>query len=173
MKHKNIASLFALVAFGFLAIASTDEETTGTSSAKSQGGVQVGINEPLTLNGIEWVVLSHKKVSSFPGILGELGDPIRPVDETTTFVQVSGKTTNKNKGTDLELGDLYLVDGEGAEYAQHEESLSGVEFAELSRNVPKKWSAVFELPKSAPAPLKLKVTDGDILSESSGYILLE
>ena len=163
MKNRNLLSLLAVALFGLFAIASSDEEIDALFEPTSVG--EVAMNEGISIDGVEWMATAVQTLDHFRD---SFGDRIKPVDSSTMFIKVSGKTTNRNKETDLELGDLYLVDGDDAEYAEHEDSLEGLIFEELSRNVPKKWTSVFEVPKSIPKPIKLKVTN----FESVGYIVL-
>ena len=162
MKNKNVLSLLAIGLFGLFAIASSDEEIDDLFEPTSAG--EVGKNEALLIDGVEWMVTRVETLDSINGTFGT----VRPVDGSTMFIKVSGKTTNKNKQTDFELGDVYLVDADGAEYGEHEDSLDGLMFEELSRNVPKKWSSFFEIPKSSPKPIKLKISN----LQTMGYIVV-
>jgi hypothetical protein len=140
-------------------------ENVSTSEAISE----VGVNEVLDINGLEWVVTDVKSNLSLAD--GDFGE-IKSADESTMLVIVTGKVTNRNNSIDLEAGDLLLVDNDGAEYAEHENSL-GLFLDQLSKNVPKKWTSVFEVPKSYATPLKLKVSDGGLFTETTGFIVLE
>ena len=141
---------------------SDDSDSSGSDAVVSR----VSVGEPATINGIEWTISEAQLVSGFKD---QWDDLITPVDESTILLLLKGKVVNRNKKIDTELGDFVLVDAEGAEYAEHESS-EGLFLDQLSRNVPKPFSLVFELPKSASTPVSLRISDASLFEDSFVFI---
>ena len=129
------------------------------------------INRPITVGHLEWKIKDAKKTNKIATELSEIS-----VDsDETVFVVVSGTVTNRSNEEDTTLGgNIYMIDKKGAKYGEHEEASIVAEPLALDSfnpNVPKKFTTVFEIPKSAEE-LKLQVTDFAIFGEKTALINL-
>jgi hypothetical protein len=116
------------------------------------------LNSPVKAGHMEWNIKEAKKTPSISSDLGELAAG----SDETILVVVSGTVTNRSKEEDATLGgNLYLLDDSKTKYGESDEAATVAKPLSLDSfnpNVPKKFSTVFEVPKTAKG-LKLMVTD--------------
>ena len=145
------------------------EESSGDVSDASEIKTRAGVNQPLSLEGTTYQVLSAQTAQS-------VGDQFSRETANGTFVIVKIALTNqKNEpATILASEGLRLVGGNGSAYSTSDELLMAVEdelvLEEIQPGLREQGTLVYDVPPAAVAGAELQVED--LFSDDKGRIKL-
>lgn len=155
-------ALTGIAVIGLAIIGALLDDTASTapgsgSTGSSPAGAIHRLNEAVRAGHMEWNIGSVKIADGFSSEFSS----IRVDSSATMLVQVTGTVTNRSSAEDTSLGNLYLVDASGARYGERGDAAqvsNPLALDSFNPNVPKKFSTVFEIPRSARG-VKFEATD--------------
>lgn len=152
-----------------------DDQDAGTVSEPAQrqsapAKSAYGLNEPVKVGHMEWTITNVRTGTRFSADFSE----VSVGSDETILVWVYGKVTNRSSEEDVSLGNLYLVDSSGTKYGESDEGAMVADPLALDSfnpNVPKSFSTIFEVPRSAKG-LSFLATDFGMWSEKTAKVNL-
>jgi len=157
-KQKNLVSLMVIVAFAFLAVASTEDDvsTTGSSSTSSSPSASQSpvakIGDKVNFSDSEWEVISARELG---GVLRG-NDFVEAKRSEGKFIYVQFRVTNNTSEAEGILFTPVLQDSRGRKFEELDdlefylgENETGIFAEQLPPGLPKRFSAIFEVPSGA------------------------
>lgn len=170
LKITIVGGIVVVMAMIGAALEDTPSTSPVASTASSTASAVHHVNEPVRAGHMEWVISSVKTAESFSSEFAS----IHADSSTTVLVLVTGMVTNRSSAEDTSIGNLYLVDASGARYGERGDAAqvsNPLALDSFNPNVPKKFSTVFEIPRSAKG-VKFEATDFGTFSPETALIEL-
>jgi hypothetical protein len=142
----------------------------GSGSSASAMAKTHRLNEAVTVGDLEWKITGARVSAGFSSD----GLSVSAGSDESTMVLVTGTVTNRSNREVTHIGDLYLIDGQGRRYGEHDESLlvaKPLALDSFNPNVPKRFSTLFEVPRTATG-LKFEATDFGLIRAQTALINL-
>ena len=144
------------------------EESSGDASDASEIKAKAGLNQPLSLKGTTYQVMSAKTAQS-------VGDQYTGAEANGTFVIIEVALTNqKDEPATITSDALRLVGGNGAAYTTSDDALLAVEdqfvLEEIQSGVTEQGTLIYDVPPAAVPGAVLQVED--LFSDDKGRVTL-
>jgi hypothetical protein len=165
----SFGALFVIVLIASQFDGSSSGSSNSSSTSASSSKTVFTMNQPARAGHMEWIITGVRTGQRFSSDIAEC----HADSDETILVLVSGKVTNRSDQQDTTLGgNLHLVDEKGIEYGEKKEGAMVAEPLALDNfnpNVPKKFTTIFEIPRSARG-VKFQATDFATFSAETALI---